>query len=81
MKIRLRVLPSANPLPCFGLAVLLWCHIVTANKLEPKKVIIGPYSFTSHNQTPILEWCVVRGGSKNRHQKDIMCLKENGLGA
>ena len=31
------------------------------------------------NWTSIFEWCVVRYGCKNGHQKDIMCFKEIGL--
>ena len=31
--------------------------------------------------TPIFEWYVVRCGSKNGHQKGIMCFKEIGLHA
>ena len=31
------------------------------------------------NITTIFEWCVVRCGCKNGHQKDIMCFKEIGL--
>jgi len=34
--------------------------------------------FTHLKWTPIFEWCVVRYGSKNGHQKD-MCCKEIGL--
>ena len=33
------------------------------------------------NQTPILEWCVVRSRSKNEPEKGDMCLKEIGLWA
>ena len=33
------------------------------------------YSTTYVDQTPYFEWCVVRYGSKNGHQK-IMCLEE-----
>ena len=31
------------------------------------------------NNTLVFEWCVVRCGSKNGHQKGIMCFKEIGL--
>ena len=31
------------------------------------------------NWTSIFEWCVVRYGCKNGHQKDIMCFMEIGL--
>ena len=32
-------------------------------------------------QIIIFEWCVIRCGSRNRSQKDIMCWKEIGLGS
>ena len=41
--------------------------------------VSGPNLVTFLKYTPTFEWCVVRGGSENRHQKDIMCLKEIGL--
>ena len=34
-----------------------------------------PNLVTYLNQTPLFEWCVVRCGSKNNHQKTIMSLK------
>ena len=42
-------------------------------------MVSGPNLVTYLNQTPILEWCLVRCGFKNRHHEDIMCLKEIGL--
>ena len=41
----------------------------------------GPYLATCLKWIPIFKWCVYRCGSKNRHQKGIMCLKETGLSA
>ena len=38
----------------------------------------GPTPVTYLERTPIFEWCMVRCGSNNRHQKD-MCLKEFGM--
>ena len=38
-----------------------------------------PNSVTFLKWLPILDWCVVRRGSENKHHKDIMCLKEIGL--
>jgi hypothetical protein len=40
-----------------------------------------PNSTTYLNWTLIFEWCVVRCGSKNGHQNDVMCLKGNELRA
>ena len=40
-----------------------------------------PNSINYLKQTPIFEWCVLRCGSKNGHQKDIMHFKEIGLRA
>ena len=34
---------------------------------------------TFSNWKSIFEWCVVRYGCKNGHQKDIICVKEIGL--
>ena len=31
-------LPPTNPLPCFGLQVLFWCHIASTSKIELKKI-------------------------------------------
>ena len=39
-----------------------------------------PNSVSDLNQTPTVEWYVVRCGSLERYQKD-MCLKETGLHA
>ena len=50
------------------------CHR-TDNTLAPThKVTIMPILDTYLIQTPIFEWCVVRCGSKNEHQKN-MCQK------
>ena len=38
--------------------------------------VIVPNSITYCNRTPIFEWCVIRIGFKNEHQKD-MYLYEN----
>ena len=38
-----------------------------------------PNSVTCLKQTPIVEMCVGRCGSKNGHQEGIACLKEIGL--
>jgi hypothetical protein len=37
-------------------------------------MVSSPNSVTHLKRMPILEWCVVGCGSKNRHHKD-MCLK------
>ena len=35
------VLPPTNPLPCFGLEVLAWCHIAIINKIvEHGRVVV-----------------------------------------
>ena len=31
----------------------------------------GPNLITYNNGTPVFEWCVVRCGSRNEHQKDM----------
>ena len=36
-KFVLEWLPPTNIFPCFGLEILFQCHIVTTNKIEPKK--------------------------------------------
>ena len=37
--------------------------------------VCGCYPVTFLDRTPLLDWCVVRSGSKNKHQKDT-CLQE-----
>lgn len=38
--------------------------------------VSGPNSVTNLKWTPLSDWCVVRCGSKNRQQKEIMGLQE-----
>ena len=48
-------MPCTYPsLPHFGLEVLSWCHIVAANKIEPKKV-----NYNHHNEDSLLNYTIV----------------------
>ena len=38
-----------------------------------------PDSINCLNHTPMFEWCVIRCGSKNGHQLDMLSTKEIGL--
>lgn len=39
----------------------------------------GSNSVTYLNQILIIEWCVVKCGFKNGHQRGVVCLSEIGL--
>jgi hypothetical protein len=38
--------------------------------------VSGPNSVTNLKWTPIFDWCVVRCGSENKQQKEILGVKE-----
>ena len=40
-----------------------------SNKIHIVREVSGPNYATYLNQTPMLEWCVVKRGSKNGHRK------------
>jgi hypothetical protein len=53
------------------------CDLTTGSNTK----VNDPTLVTYLNRTPIFEWCAVRCGSKNGHQKDIMFLNETGVHA
>ena len=63
--------------PCRHLGVKVAC--ASSNNFQPSCTIEFEvhrhYLVAFHNRTPILDWCVVRWGSKNKHHEDT-CLKE-----
>ena len=58
--------------------VMTCCKLRHAKQLYTK--VCRPHSATFLSEYPIFQWCVVRCGSKDSHQKEI-CLTEIGLRA
>ena len=57
------------------------CKYSSTSSANPRLLykVSGPNLVAHLNWTPIIEWHVVRCGSKNIHQKDVTCFEQTGL--